>query len=315
MVAYGKHFWLRSNLFLKEKTMKPLLLIVNPCSGTCQGAKRLGEIVSVFQNGGYLPTVLMTQKSGDATAFAKQWAPDFPMIVCVGGDGTFSETMAGLLASGAQTKIGYIPAGSTNDLASTLKLSGDPTAAAQAIVDGKGQMLDVGSFNERYFAYTASFGVFTKTSYATPQDLKNTLGYLAYVLEGIRDLATIQPVHMQIDVNGEQLEGDYIFGAVSNSTSLGGILQLDTAAVDLNDGLLELLLIKMPATPIELAKMIHALHTKQYDSCESIRFLSTQEIRIRTDGPGFTWTLDGEPLESGQDTRIINVHDAYRIIL
>lgn len=295
--------------------MKPLLLIVNPCSGTCQGAKRLGEIVSVFQNGGYLPTVLMTQKSGDATAFAKQWAPDFPMIVCVGGDGTFSETMAGLLASGAQTKIGYIPAGSTNDLASTLKLSGDPTAAAQAIVDGKGQMLDVGSFNERYFAYTASFGVFTKTSYATPQDLKNTLGYLAYVLEGIRDLATIQPVHMAIDVNGEHFEGDYIFGAVSNTTSLGGILQLDSQTVDLNDGLLELLLIKLPTNPIELAKIIYALQTKQYNDCESIFFCSTKEIRIETDRTDLTWTLDGEPVVATPVTEIRNIPDAYEIVM
>jgi len=295
--------------------MKPVLLIVNPASGTCQGGKRLSEIASVFQNGGFLPTVLMTQKSGDATEFAKKWAADFPMVVCVGGDGTFSETLSGLLASGAQVPIGYIPAGSTNDLASTLKLSSNIVTAAQAVVDGSPQWMDVGRFGGRCFAYTASFGVFTKTAYNTPQDLKNTLGYLAYVLEGIRDLATIQPVHMNIDVNGEHLEGDYIFGAVCNSTSLGGIIQLDSNVVDLNDGLLELLLIKTPTTPIELAKMIHALHTKQYDSCESIRFLSTQEIRIRTDHPGFMWTLDGEPLESGQDTLIRNVHDAYRIIL
>jgi len=295
--------------------MKPVLLIVNPASGTCQGGKRLSEIVNAFQAGGFLPSVLMTQKSGDATVFAQKYAADFPLVVCVGGDGTFSETLSGLIASGTQVPLGYIPAGSTNDFASTLKLSNQLVTAAQAVVDGKPQQMDVGCFNDRFFAYTASFGVFTKTSYATPQDLKNTLGYLAYVLEGIRDLATIQPLRLQIDVNGEQLEGDYIFGAVCNSTSLGGIIQLDSNVVDLNDGLLELLLIKMPATPIELAKMIHALHTKQYDSCEGIRFLSTPEIRIHTDGPGFTWTLDGEPVESEQETIIRNVHDAYQIML
>lgn len=295
--------------------MKPVLLIVNPASGTCQGGKRLSEIVNVFQSGGFLPSVLMTQKSGDATEFAKQHAAHFPLVVCVGGDGTFSETLSGVIASGTQVPLGYIPAGSTNDLASTLKLSNNLVTAAQAVVDGKPQTMDVGCFNDHCFSYTASFGVFTKTSYATPQDLKNTLGYLAYVLEGIRDLATIQPVHLQIEANGEQLEGDYIFGAVCNSTSLGGVIQLDSNVVDLSDGLLELLLIKMPTTPIELAKMIHALHTKQYDSCESIRFLSTQEIRIRTDGPGFTWTLDGEPVECSQETLIRNVHNAYQIML
>lgn len=295
--------------------MKPVLLIINPASGTCQGGKRLAEIAGIFQNGGFLPTVLLTQKSGDATAFARKWAEQFPLVVCVGGDGTFSETLSGLIASGAQVPLGYIPAGSTNDLASTLKLSGNLATAAQAVVDGAPQWMDVGCFNQHFFAYTASFGVFTKTSYSTPQELKNTLGYLAYVLEGIRDLATIQPVHMQIDVNGEQLEGDYIFGAVSNSTSLGGILQLDSATVDLNDGLLELLLVKMPANAIELAKIIHALRTKQYDDCESIRFLSTQEMRIRTEQPGFTWTLDGEPVVSETETVIRNIHNAYRIIL
>lgn len=295
--------------------MKPVLLIVNPASGTCQGSKRLSEIVNVFQSGGFLPTVLMTQKSGDASEFAKQWATNFPLMVCVGGDGTFSETLSGLIASGVQVPLGYIPAGSTNDLASTLKLSGNIVTAAQNVVEGAPHWMDIGSFGGRSFAYTASFGVFTKAAYNTPQDLKNTLGYLAYVLEGIRDLATIQPVHMHIDVNGEHLEGDYIFGAVCNSTSLGGVIQLDSNVVDLNDGLLELLLIKTPTTPIELAKMIHALHTKQYESCESIRFLSTKEIRIRTDHDGFMWTLDGEPLESAQDTLICNVHDAYQIIL
>ena len=295
--------------------MKPVLLIVNPCSGTCQGLRKLGEIVDLFQKADYLSTVMVTQKRGDAESFVCEYGAAYERIVCVGGDGTFSETLSGLLKAGLKTPVGYIPAGSRNDLAASLGLPTHLLEAAQVVVEGQPRVLDIGLFNERYFSYVASFGAFTRASYSTPQDLKNTWGYLAYVLEGIKDLASIQSMHLRAAVNEECFEGDYLFGAVSNSMSVGGILQFDSSLVDLNDGKLELLLIRTPANTLEMARIIHALQSRQYTECDNIVFKSAEQIVIASEESGFDWTLDGEMVVGEKQTVLRAVPDAYRILL
>ena len=294
--------------------MKPVLLIVNPCSGTCQGMRKLGEIVDLFQKADWLTTVMITQKRGDAEKFARDDAAAYELVVCVGGDGTFSETVSGLLRAPRKLPLGYIPAGSRNDLAASLGLPSSIPEAVRALVGGRPRMLDIGRFNERYFAYVASFGAFTKASYNTPQDLKNVLGYLAYVLEGIKDLANLQSVRLKGMADEDVFEGEYIFGAVSNSMSIGGILQFDPASVDLNDGLLELLLIRSPASMLELARIIHALQSRQYRECELFIFRSARKIRLCSE-TGFDWTLDGELVAGEKEIEIENIPNAYQIIL
>ena len=207
--------------------MKKMLFILNPCAGTKKANRFLADILDAFNRAGYQTQVYVTAGNKDATHAVKQFAPGMDLVVCCGGDGTFNETVAGLLETGLSIPVGYIPAGSTNDFASSLKLPLHPLDAARVIIEGTPQPLDIGSFNGRYFSYVASFGAFTKASYTTPQSVKNALGHTAYVLEGIKEIASIRKMPVRLELDGEVVEDDYIFGAICNSTSVGGILTLD----------------------------------------------------------------------------------------
>ena len=293
--------------------MKRLLLVMNPMAGMKKANPLLTEILDVFSKAGYLCVVHMTQASGDGTQVVKRFARDVDLIVCIGGDGTFNETISGVLAAGAKTPIGYIPAGSTNDFAASLHLSKNVVEAAQDIVRGQPTVYDVGRFEERYFTYVASFGAFTKVSYATSQSVKNALGHLAYVLGGIAELSAIRSWHVTFEVDDSRLiQGDYIFGAVSNSTSVGGILTLDPKIVDMNDGKFELLLIKAPENLADLGEIVRALTAQDYGS-PMITFLPAHKIRVHADAE-MDWTLDGEFAKGRELLEIENIRDAVRVI-
>jgi diacylglycerol kinase family enzyme len=223
--------------------------------------------------------------------------------------------VAGILQSGIDVPIGYIPAGSTNDFASSLHLSQDILQAAQDIVEGTPVQLDIGNFGGRYFSYVASFGAFTRTSYTTPQSLKNALGHTAYVLNGIQELSQIRSHPLRFTLSdGSMIEGRFLFGAISNSTSLGGVLTLTPDQVDMADGKLELLLIRNPETPIELGQIIVALNSRNYDACPCIRFVSTRTVKIRA-RDGLMWSLDGEGVTAPREVTVTNVPDAIRVVV
>ena len=292
---------------------KKNLIIMNPFSGKREANKYLTDIIDIFTKGGYMTTILTTTKRGDGTVYASRYAGEFDLITCIGGDGTFNEVVAGLLDSGERVPVGYIPAGSTNDFANSLKLSTNILKATADIVKGRLKTLDIGSFNGRKFSYVASFGAFTQTSYSTPQSVKNMLGHLAYILEGATSLTSIKPQHLKIEANGMPYEDDYIFGAISNSTSLAGILTLDPQYVDMNDGLFELLLVRSPKNPIELAEIVYMLTTQNYES-NKITFVNADSFTIYAD-ENMDWSLDGEYQEGCERIEIENLHNAIDIVV
>lgn len=293
--------------------MKKLLLIINPCSGKKKACRALADIVNVFNRGGYDVTVYATAARGDATATVARRAEEFDLVVCAGGDGTFNETISGLLEGGHRTPLGYLPAGSTNDFANSLHLSKDLVQAARDIVEGKPRMLDVGRFNDRYFSYVASFGAFTRTSYATSQSVKNALGHLAYILGGIKEIPSIRSRHLKFTLgDGVVLEDDYIFGAISNSTSVAGVLTLSEELVDMNDGVFELLLVRKPHNLLELNDCVLALTTQDYHT-PMLTFTSASSVAIEAP-EDMDWTLDGERAEGRAHCTAENLHDAISII-
>ena len=293
--------------------MKKLQLIINPNAGTRQARRWLPEMISVFNRADYLCTVYITEKRGDAADFARDHAGEADVVVACGGDGTLNEVITGLQLGGHRTSLGYIPCGSTNDFASGLGFSTAPLAACDAIVSGHPRALDVGLFApDRYFSYTASFGAFTSVSWSTPQNVKNILGHVAYILEGIRSLADIRPIHMRITADGRIYEEDYIFGAICNSTSLGGVLKLEDSEVHMNDGRFEALLIPFPADLLVLNRILTALRTHNYDD-ESLQFLRAADF-VFEGGQDVTWTLDGEAAEGTGHVEIKNIHNAINLI-
>ena len=292
--------------------MRKLLFLVNPNAGQRRVNKSLTDIIGIFNEGGYEVTVFLTNGPGSGTQIVQERAADYDLVVCAGGDGTLNETVTGVLRAGADCPVGYIPCGSTNDFASTLKLSMDVVQAAKDIMMGAPVEYDVGRWGDRYFVYIASFGAFTRVSYSTPQNLKNALGHLAYVLSGIQELPQIRNIPMALELDGQVLDGEYLFGAVSNSTSVGGVFTLDASQVDLRDGKFEVILVRMPRDMAELTQCAAALQNHTYD-CAAITFRSVSRLRVHQD-PALLWTLDGERAEGADVVEIENLHRAVRLV-
>lgn len=293
--------------------MKKMLFVLNPCAGMRKGAKALADMLAVFNRADYDVRVYVTAGQGDAIGTVANRAEEMDLVACCGGDGTFNETITGLIHAGLDIPVGYIPAGSTNDFASSLHLPSDCVEAARQIVEGVPTPYDAGKFGERYFSYVASFGAFTKASYTTPQNIKNILGHTAYVLEGIQELSQIRNYHVKLTLDsGEILEDDYLFGAICNSTSVGGIMTLDPEQVDLQDGKFEVLLIRAPKTLQEIPECLLAVQKRQYNSA-MMTFRSASRITVEAD-PEMAWTLDGEREDGHAVVQILNLHKAIRII-
>ncbi len=288
-----------------------LLIIVNLTAGQKRIARKLPDVLQLFCQNGYLPTVMTTLHQGHARQLARAYASDYDLVVCAGGDGTLSETIAGLMDADIDRPLGYIPCGTTNDLAATLGLSQDIDQAALDILCGNATELDVGFFNGRTFAYTASFGAFTRASYATPQTLKNTLGHLAYLLEGLKDLTNIRPITAHVKADGAEFDGKFVFGSISNSTSLGGVLTLDKEQVMLDDGKFELVLMESPENAYELSQLLLNLTQRKFEP--PILLINASNIEITTLQP-LDWTLDGEYVKGETEFSIKNLHAAVRII-
>lgn len=288
------------------------LIIINPNSGQKKGKRFLSDILQKFCSAGWQCSVYVTSKSGDAQEVVASQGSEFDNVICIGGDGTFNEVVSGVVTNNLNLKIGYIPAGSTNDFANSLKLSKNLLTATNNIISGSETYYDVCSFNGRIFTYVASFGAFTKASYATPQNIKNALGHLAYILSGIIEIGKIKPIHIKLTVDGESYEDDYIFGAVCNSTSLGGVLSLDKNVVDMNDGLFEVLLIKAPKNIAELNECIVALTSQNYNN-KMLVFKSCDKAEFHMP-KGVEWSLDGEYEKGSKNVIIQNLHNSICIL-
>ena len=293
--------------------MKKMLFVMNPYAGMRRANRYLADIIAMFNRAGYEVDIHMTAGPGDASAITRERAVGMDLVVCCGGDGTLNETITGVIRSGSQAVIGYIPAGSTNDFAASLKLSTNVMQAAQDILEGQPAAYDVGRFADRYFSYVASFGAFTKSSYATPQSVKNALGHTAYVLEGISELSQIRTFHVKVEMEEETVEDDFIFGCISNSTSIGGILTLDPKIVDMADGLLEVFLVRAPRNLTEISECIQALQSQRYNDCAMITFGPARKMRVTAEAD-MPWTLDGEKFDGQAEIEVENLHHAIRLM-
>ncbi len=293
--------------------MKKMLFIMNPYAGMRKANRYLPDIISLFNRADYEVNIRMTTGTGDAARFAEAHSLGMDLVVCCGGDGTLNETITGMIRCGSKAAVGYIPAGSTNDFASSLKLSTNIMQAAQDILEGEPVPYDVGRFNDRYFSYVASFGAFTKSSYATPQSVKNALGHTAYVLEGISELSQIRKFHVRMEMENEIVEDDFLFGCISNSTSIGGVLTLDPRQVDMADGLLEVFLVRAPRNLTEISECIQALQSQRYNDCAMITFGPARKIRVFAE-KDMAWTLDGERFDGREEIEVENIRHAIHLM-
>lgn len=275
--------------------MKKMFFIVNLIAGRAEIGGRLGEIIDLFTKAGYEVTVHITQNSTDASVKAKYACENgFDILVCSGGDGTLSQCLQGIMESERRIPIGYIPAGSTNDFARSLGIPRDAMSAARWVVDGSRTPCDIGGFNDEYFTYIVAFGAFTNVTYETSQPLKNVFGHAAYIFSGLMQLNSIRSKRMRVEYNGEVIEDDFIFGMVTNSSSVAGLLSMNDFLLD--DGQFEVTLIKKPTNILQLQEIVRSLmNIKIAIDKEYIKFFRTDKVTFTSlsDEP-LTWTRDGE---------------------
>ena len=258
--------------------------------------------------------VYASTKHKDIVNYVKKEGSKYELIIVSGGDGSLSETVNGLMSLKAKPKLGYIPAGSTNDYATSLKLSKDMKKCAKQIVEHKGtKKIDIGKFNNDYFVYIAAFGAFTEVAYSTPQDIKNVIGHLAYILNGINSLNKIKSYELEIKSDNETYDGNYIYGMITNSLSVGGLYHLNNKNVKLDDGLFEVMLIEKPKDLIELQEITAALLLNSRITSKHVKIFKTKEITI-TPKTNMSWTLDGEYGGSPKKVKIKNISKTITLL-
>jgi YegS/Rv2252/BmrU family lipid kinase len=289
-----------------------LLLIVNPMAGRQKIHGELIYVIDDLTKAGYETIIYTTQNKDLTRQLLKEKDSQFEYVLCCGGDGTFNEILSATMQWQKKPSLGYIPAGTTNDFAAGLGLPMDIREAVKNFIEGSEHSYDAGLFNNDWFSYIASFGIFTETSYSTPQNIKNTFGHLAYILEGIKEIPAITSYPVHIEADGQIYEDAYIFGAVSNARSVGGILKMNDSVVDLNDGLFEVMMVRMPKTLADLSIIITSLNTRQYDPSMFL-FFQTKALTITSENE-LIWSLDGERVNGGRKTDIVCRKDAFKIM-
>ena len=293
--------------------MMKVLFIINPKSGKGLIKNHLLEIVDIMVKAGMDITIYTTQAEADATRKVLESAADFDEIICSGGDGTLDEVVAGLIQSGSDIPLGYIPAGSTNDFANSLKIPKGMVKAAHAAMHGREFPCDIGSFNGKTFVYVSAFGLFTAVSYQTSQQLKNLFGHAAYILEGAKHLWEIPSYALKVEYGEHEFEDEFIYGMVTNSVSVGGFKGMTGDDVRLDDGIFEAAFIKKPKNPFELNEILRCL-TNMIDDSDLIYSFKTDELHI-TAKEEIAWTLDGE--FGGKHTKVVikNLTKRIRILV
>ncbi|MDE5588943.1 MAG: YegS/Rv2252/BmrU family lipid kinase [Acetatifactor sp.] len=281
---------------------KKLLFVYNPRAGKAQIRTKLADILDIFVAKEYEITIFPTRKHDDARQIVERCSKDYELVVCSGGDGTLDEVVTGMMQSGCRRPIGYIPAGSTNDFGGSLSLPKNMLRAAEVVVGGRDFACDIGSFNNDLFVYIAAFGLFTDVSYETKQDVKNVLGHMAYLLEGMNRLSAIKSYVMKVTCGDRVIEDEFIFGMITNSMSVGGFKNITGKNVKLDDGLFEVTLIKNPKNPVELSSIMVSLLNRNIDSSYMYCF-RTAELTLESAEP-VTWTLDGE---NGGSHSVVNI--------
>ncbi len=292
---------------------KKLLFIYNPRSGRGLVARQLSDMLDVCVKAGFDVSVRPTQEEKDAYRYVKYYVANYDRVIACGGDGTLDEVVSGVMESGAHVQIGFIPAGSTNDFGTSLGIEGEFVSAAVIAAGDRKFLCDVGQFNDSYFVYVAAFGIFTEVSYQTSQDMKNIFGHAAYLMQAVGQLTDIPSFHVTIERDGEIIEDDFVYGMITNATSVGGIKGIVSGDIHLNDGVFEVTLIRTPKNPLELSEIIGMLTGIIQESAWVYSFQAAQlKISSREYIP---WTLDGE--YGGEHTNVLirNMPEAMEIMV
>ena len=292
---------------------KKLLVVVNPTSGKMKMKSYLLEVCQIFCAAGFSVSVHVTASRRDAEKVVAAKSAEFDVVVSCGGDGTFNEVVTGAIKAEFGGAIGFLPCGTTNDLAETIGIPKSIPEAAQTVVSASPLPMDFGLFNEeQYFTYVATFGAFSEVAYSTDQKLKNLWGHAAYMAEALVKIKDLRGYRMRIRCDGTEIEDEFLFGAVANSLSIGGVMKLKPDEVDLSDGYHELVLMKKPKNATELGQLSKEFFSGNFEN-KSIILLRGKDVVFECE-ESLPWCIDGEFAGEHKSVRIQNLHRKLSVI-
>jgi YegS/Rv2252/BmrU family lipid kinase len=304
---------------MKMAQKKRVLLLANAVSGTNNAVDNLFDIVESLSEKGCIVAVYPIDPAKGLVSedlLANLPENQFDVIACCGGDGTLNHVMNQMMINHIDLPIGYFPTGSTNDFSRSINGGRQLTLEEQCKVVAGNHIYpyDVGNINGEYFNYIAAFGAFTEVSYDTSQNLKNTLGYAAYVLNLIAHIPNGLSYHMntKYTYDGGSGEGNFIFGAVANTTSIGGVKSPLIQNSELNDGKFEVILITVPKNIIDLNRIMNKMTSGDTDDTYVIKF-TTSHISFEFESE-VKWTLDGEASKERNTADVTCEKQAMKIL-
>jgi len=271
---------------------KKILLIVNLHSGKGTIKRKLPSIINNLSGAGYEVDVHYTKPNYKPAKIMREYNKNVDLIICCGGDGTLNEVVNYVMKSEINSKISFIPLGTMNDFAHTIKMSTNKTYLSRNINNCRHVKSDIGKFNTVYFNYVAAFGAFVPVPYVTPQSLKRIFGKFAYFIVAFSYISKIREVPIVLEVNGKHIEDEFVFGSISNSKTIGRIRWFKRNEVKIDDGKFEMMFVKKPKNVLQFIDMVFALLIKNHNK-KYFYFFQTDEVSIKSDA-GIPWTLDGE---------------------
>ena len=292
---------------------KQVLLIVNPNAGRGKVQKRIPEIKEDLMKTGYDVDIINTRKNFSAKDIITEYNKKPDIVICCGGDGTVNDLVSAVMSLEDKPKISFIPLGTINDFARTIGLSRKKFFTQGILNNYSEKKSDIGKINEKYFNYVAAFGAFTAVSYVTSQKLKKILGKFAYFIVAVKYLFKIRSYKINLNIDGEKIEKECIYGSVSNSKSIGGFQWFRKRDIAINDGKFEVLLIKKPKHKIQYISIVFDILFRRY---QSNNFFYRQGSKIEiTSEKSLSWTVDGEFGGRTKDAKISNCKEAITFIV
>ena len=291
------------------------MTIINPTSGKGNIANYANEIKHNLEKQNMEVNMQLTKKGYNAKKIILDNIEGQDLILICGGDGTFNEAVSAIMETGVQISIAYIPLGTTNDLARSLNMPIKDISITKKLLESKAKVLDIGKFNEdRYFTYIAAFGVMTDVAYKTSQKAKNKYGKIAYYMKAIKELIKIPTYKVKIKFDEEEIEGDFIYGGISNSMSIAGFKWFNEEDIDLSDGKFEAIFIIKQKKLSGYIRLINDFRHKDYMVNRDFVYFKASNIQIQTEN-NVAWTIDGEYAGDLNFVEIENINKAIELAI
>lgn len=223
----------------------PVVVVANPTAGGGKAGKLIGKADAILRDLRIEHRILVTRSAGEMEAAARDAAADgAPIVAALGGDGSVSCAVNGLLGSDAALAV--LPAGTGDDFAKAVGAARFD-AAVRLLASPRIRRVDVVKVNagaiERHFVNVGSAGFDSEVN-ETANAMRIRLGGTGtYVVALVRTLSRFSPARYRIAVDDRRFEGDAMLAVVGNGVSYGGGMKVTPGAI-LDDGQLDLCIVE-----------------------------------------------------------------------